>query len=88
LGYIAPIHNFQYNEYSKRVQEKSSVSDPMPIKFTPRISLQTQMRSSTLAPRTPTQYKNIHQREGRTAKNISGFFEEQTGIGRYINEYV
>lgn len=87
MGYIAPIRMIQYSDYQKRVEEQSKTHDPMPVKFTPRISLQPKSYLGTTVSANAVFYNNTLRKEMEQAVKDNRF-PDQTGKGLYINEYV
>ncbi|RST75248.1 hypothetical protein D4T97_008310 [Siminovitchia acidinfaciens] len=88
MGYIAPIRMLEYSEYQKRVQEKSKNHDPMPVNFTPRIRLQSKLYWGTNREGIPLKLKEKKQYGSPKSSVIDKKLPEETGKGRYINEYV
>lgn len=87
MGYIAPIRMIQYSDYHKRVGERSKTHDPMPVKFTPRISLQPKFHLGTTVLANAAIYRNTLRKE--TEQDVKEHkFPDQKGKGLYINEYV
>lgn len=82
MGYIAPIRIVQYMEYQKRIQESSKVHDPMPVHFTPRISLSPHTRLGKQEWGIPKSYPYESRNTG--GKRLPHY----TGKGQYINEYI
>lgn len=85
MGYIAPVHSAQYNDYGNRVLAKEKKPDPMPVHFDPRIKLSTrllpfdQYAQGTVK---TTRKREVDHKEKKEQIVVP------TGKGRYINEYI
>lgn len=89
MGYIAPITQFQYMQYSERVEAKPKIQDPFPVtnvqkvdnrsKFLRTLDERLEMANSEREKRNQSDYQK--------AEVPSYLFSKMTGKGRHFNEY-
>ena len=93
MGYIAPIPQYQYQQYSSRVLE-SKVQDPNRIMSVQRVDIRSKFRR-TLEEKNQVGYVDKQQNELKEQKPHQphkkialDLLSVEIGKGRYVSEYI
>ncbi|MBS4177377.1 hypothetical protein [Lederbergia citrea] len=85
MGYIAPVPQYQYQQYQERVKTKPKVQDPFPITENWKADLNPKFRNALEENIKAAFYKENPNKR----KEVIPIYENfEAGKGRHLNEYV